>query len=116
MANAGAENKADYLTIVCWITNYENQMMDLGKRFDAFLQELVDEKRDEKEEKRHTMIHHLLSLQKSQPGYYTDEIIKGIILVSISRSQHFFFFFKSVTRQCPKSYSSTSYYKSKWIL
>ncbi|CAN6817728.1 unnamed protein product, partial [Brassica oleracea] len=83
MANAGAGNKADYLTIVRWITNYENQMMDLGKRFDAFLQELVDEKRDEKEEKGQTMIHHLLSLQKTQPSYYTDEIIKGIILVLI---------------------------------
>ncbi|WZZ46308.1 hypothetical protein YC2023_042567 [Brassica napus] len=57
--------------------------MDLGKRFDAFLQELVDEKRDEKEEKGQTMIHHLLSLQKTQPSYYTDEIIKGIILVLI---------------------------------
>ncbi|KAF2614401.1 hypothetical protein F2Q70_00012945 [Brassica cretica] len=83
MANAGAGNKADYLTIVRWITNYENQMMDLGKRFDAFLQELVDEKRDEKEEKGQTMIHHLLSLQKTQPSYYTDEIIKGIRLVLI---------------------------------
>lgn len=89
MANAGAGNKADYLTIVRWITNYENQMMDLGKRFDAFLQELVDEKRDEKEEKGQTMIHHLLSLQKTQPSYYTDEIIKGIRLVSINCTNRF---------------------------
>mgnify|MGYP003362241344 CR=1 FL=1 len=68
MANAGARNKADYLTIVRWIKNYENQMMDLGKRFDAFLQELLDEKRDEKEEKGQTMIHHLLSLQNNPTG------------------------------------------------
>jgi hypothetical protein len=28
------------------------------------------------------MIHHLLSLQESEPEYYTDQIIKGHILVS----------------------------------
>ncbi|CAN7033565.1 unnamed protein product [Brassica rapa subsp. trilocularis] len=43
-------------------------MMDLGKRFDAFLQELLDEKRDEKEVKGQTMIHHLLSLQNNPTG------------------------------------------------
>ncbi|KAF3949474.1 hypothetical protein CMV_024660, partial [Castanea mollissima] len=44
----------------------------------AFLQGLIDEKRS-MEEKGNTMIDHLLSLQKSQPEYYTDQIIKGLI-------------------------------------
>ncbi|CAN8328315.1 unnamed protein product [Cochlearia groenlandica] len=62
MANIGSGNPADYLSL-----------------------ELIDEKRDirKEEEDVHTMIHHLLSLQKEQPTYYTDEIIKGIILVLI---------------------------------
>lgn len=30
--------------------------------------------------KRNTMIDHLFSLQESQPEYYTDEIIKGLII------------------------------------
>lgn len=29
-----------------------------------------------------TMIDHLLSLQEQQPEYYTDEIIKGIIMIT----------------------------------
>jgi len=35
-----------------------------------------------KEEESNTMIDHLLSLQNSQPEYYTNQIIKGLILVS----------------------------------
>uniref|UniRef100_A0A2N9HZ26 Cytochrome P450 n=1 Tax=Fagus sylvatica TaxID=28930 RepID=A0A2N9HZ26_FAGSY len=34
-----------------------------------------------KDEEENTMIDHMLSLQKSQPEYYSDQIIKGLILV-----------------------------------
>ncbi|RVX23855.1 Cytochrome P450 81E8 [Vitis vinifera] len=46
---------------------------------------LIDEHRSDRSslESRNTMIDHLLSLQKSQPEYYTDEIIKGLIMVLI---------------------------------
>ncbi|KAF2562243.1 hypothetical protein F2Q70_00018429 [Brassica cretica] len=54
----------------------------LGGRVDEFLQSLVDEKRAEKV-KGNTMINRLLSLQETQPEYYTDVIIKGIIEVMI---------------------------------
>ncbi|CAH2076248.1 unnamed protein product [Thlaspi arvense] len=81
MLNSGAGNPADYLSIVRWGTNYEKQIKNLGIRFDAFLQELIDEKRDEKGQ---TMVHRLLSLQETHPAYYTDELIKGIILVLIA--------------------------------
>jgi isoflavone 2'-hydroxylase len=57
--------------------------MGLAKRTDAFLQGLIDEMKCK--EDGNTMIHHLHSLQKSQPDYYTDEIIKGLILVSLPR-------------------------------
>ncbi|XP_019087275.1 PREDICTED: cytochrome P450 81D11-like [Camelina sativa] len=60
---ASAGNPADYISIVQW--------------------GLVDEKRAEKE-RGHTMIDHLLSLQETQPEYYSDVTIKGMILSMIS--------------------------------
>ncbi|XVF71423.1 hypothetical protein PTKIN_Ptkin12aG0036100 [Pterospermum kingtungense] len=50
-----------------------------GQRIDLFLQELVDERKSNRQE--NTMIDHLLSLHESEPQYYTDEIIKGLMLV-----------------------------------
>ncbi|ESQ53355.1 hypothetical protein EUTSA_v10027312mg, partial [Eutrema salsugineum] len=79
LASSGAGNLADYLPIVRWVTDYEKRAKILGNRFDGFLQRLVDEKRAEKT-KGQTLIHHLLSLQETQPEYYTDVIIKGIII------------------------------------
>ncbi|KFK33753.1 hypothetical protein AALP_AA5G055600 [Arabis alpina] len=81
-ASSGAGNAADYFPILRWITNYEKRVKKLAGRVDGFLQGLVNEKRVEKE-KGNTMIDHLLSLQETQPHYYTDVIIKGIILVMI---------------------------------
>ena len=52
----------------------EKKLKSLSKRMDEFLQALIDE-----EEEGNTMIDHMLSLQKSQPEYYTDQIIKWLI-------------------------------------
>ncbi|KAG2239367.1 hypothetical protein Bca52824_091798 [Brassica carinata] len=79
VAGAGAGNLADYLPIIRWVTDFEKRAKILGKRFDGFLQRLVDEKRAEKE-RGQTLIDHLLSLQEIQPEYYTDVIIKGMII------------------------------------
>ncbi|CAI9770261.1 unnamed protein product [Fraxinus pennsylvanica] len=49
---------------------------------DAFLQGLIEEHRHNKN--GNTMIDHLLSLQESQPEYYTDTIIKGIMTVMLN--------------------------------
>lgn len=63
--------------------NYEKKVEKLGKRADAFLQRLIDEHKNRSaSEGRNTMIDHLLSRQESQPEYYSDEIIKGLIQVS----------------------------------
>lgn len=79
--SADAGNAADYFPILCWITDYEKRVKKLAGRVDKFLQSLVDEKRAEKE-KGDTVIDRLLALQETQPDYYTDDIIKGIIVVS----------------------------------
>ncbi|CAA7034606.1 unnamed protein product [Microthlaspi erraticum] len=57
----------------------------LGSKLDKFLKKLVDEHRRNRGETEleNTMITHLLSLQESQPEYYTDEIIKGLVLVML---------------------------------
>ncbi|KAH7520265.1 hypothetical protein FEM48_Zijuj08G0125700 [Ziziphus jujuba var. spinosa] len=83
VAHGGAANPGDFLPILNWIhgsEGYENRVRRLAKRTDAFLQGLIDEHR-RNIESRNTMIDHLLSLQESQPDYYTDQIIKGLVLV-----------------------------------
>ncbi|XP_010446677.1 PREDICTED: cytochrome P450 81D11-like [Camelina sativa] len=82
VTGTSAGNLADYLPIINWVTKFEQRTISLGNRLDKFLQKLVDEKRAEKE-KGQTLINHLLSFQETQPEYYTDVIIKGIILALV---------------------------------
>ena len=63
----------------------EKKLKSLSKRTDEILQALIDEQRH-KEEESNTMIDHMLSLQKSQPDYYTNQLIKELILVSVLNS------------------------------
>jgi isoflavone 2'-hydroxylase len=81
--NGGASNPHEFVPMLRWIDHggLEKRLMRLANKTDAFLQALVDEKKVKEE--GNTMIDHLLSLQKSQPDYYTDQIIKGLILVSL---------------------------------
>ncbi|XVF61272.1 hypothetical protein PTKIN_Ptkin08bG0117000 [Pterospermum kingtungense] len=79
--NGGAGNPGDYLPILNWVGNYEKKLLVLAKRMDRFLQGLIDERRNEKG--GNTMIDHLLSLQESEPEYYNDQIIKGLIFVML---------------------------------
>ena len=76
----------DFLPIVKLFDfdGYVKRTKKLGSKLDKFLQELVDEHRRNrgKTEFKNTMITHLLTLQESQPEYYTDEIIKGLVMVS----------------------------------
>ncbi|KAL4607284.1 hypothetical protein ACB092_09G162100 [Castanea dentata] len=78
----GASNPTEFVPILRWMDygGLEKKLKSPSKRTDEFLQALINEKRL-KEEKGNTMIDHMLSLQKSQPEYYTDQIIKGLILV-----------------------------------
>ncbi|XLT90950.1 hypothetical protein HN873_012625 [Arachis hypogaea] len=51
----------------------------ISEKMDALFQGLIDEHRSKKESSN-TMIDHLLSFQESQPEYYTDQIIEGLIM------------------------------------
>ncbi|KAK6287805.1 hypothetical protein POUND7_013984 [Theobroma cacao] len=82
----------DFLPLLSWVdyNGYIKKVKLVAKNADAFTQGLIDEHRRNKGnlELKNTMISHLLTLQKSQPEYYTDEIIKGLVLVSTEGTTH----------------------------
>lgn len=82
----GVSNPADFFPVLRWIDykGFEKSLARLSGKMDVFLQGLIDENRRNKD--GNTMIDHLLSLQESEPEYYTDVIIKSIILVRIINS------------------------------
>ncbi|KAK8546632.1 hypothetical protein V6N12_027408 [Hibiscus sabdariffa] len=81
----GSGNLADYLPLLNWFGGYEKKVKRVGEKMDRWMQKLIDQHRYKKMESNNTdsMIDHLLNLQQSDPHYYTDEIIKGLILVLI---------------------------------
>ncbi|TYI72880.1 hypothetical protein E1A91_D07G090300v1 [Gossypium mustelinum] len=81
--NGGTGNRADFLPVLNWFGGYEKKVKKIGKKLDGLLQKLVDEHRWMKQENNGngSMVDHLLNLQQSDPDYYTDEIIKGLMLV-----------------------------------
>ncbi|KAK8621404.1 hypothetical protein V6N13_067837 [Hibiscus sabdariffa] len=78
----GSGNLADYLPLLNWFGGYEKKVKRVGEKMDRWMQKLIDQHRYKKMESNNTdsMIDHLLNLQQSDPHYYTDEIIKGLIL------------------------------------
>ncbi|KAK8633505.1 hypothetical protein V6N13_014350 [Hibiscus sabdariffa] len=73
----------DFLPILRLVdyNGYIRRIKDLVKETDELMQEMIDEHRRNRGDSsiKNTMITHLLSLQESQPQYYTDLIIKGLI-------------------------------------
>lgn len=80
-------NLGDFLPLFQWIdfNGYRKRLRSVGKKMDELWQGLIDEHRYKKEglESTNTLIDHLLASQESQPEYYTDEIIKGLIMALI---------------------------------
>ncbi|KAJ4823918.1 hypothetical protein Tsubulata_009749 [Turnera subulata] len=73
-------NLGDLFPILEWAdVRIVKKMSRVGKKMDAFFQRLVDAHRADNKD-RNAMIDHLLALQREEPEYYTDEIIKGLIL------------------------------------
>ncbi|KAL5780170.1 hypothetical protein ACOSQ2_010907 [Xanthoceras sorbifolium] len=88
----GGASPEDFIPALRW-WNYksiEKRMKIVQKKADSFMQSLIDEQRTTRNgpvdegEKTKTMIDSMLSLQESDPNYYTDDIIKGIILTLLS--------------------------------
>ncbi|KAJ9177318.1 hypothetical protein P3X46_012552 [Hevea brasiliensis] len=82
---AGAANIEDFFPFLRWVDcqGLIKKMKRLRKESDMALQALLDEQRNDGSDTRNSTISHLLSLQKLQPQYYADEIVKGLILALI---------------------------------
>jgi hypothetical protein len=82
----GTTNLWDYLPFTQWfdVHGARKKILAAATSRDAFLQRLIDSERrklDEGGEKK-SMISVLFTLQKKEPGVYTDEMIKGLCVVS----------------------------------
>ncbi|XP_047312312.1 cytochrome P450 81Q32-like [Impatiens glandulifera] len=79
----GVSHLADFLPFLRLFDyqNYEKNFSTLQKKMDAFLEYLIDQHRLSNE--GNSMIDHLLILQEKQPDYYTNDIIKGLLLFMI---------------------------------
>ncbi|XP_073298413.1 cytochrome P450 81Q32-like [Primulina huaijiensis] len=76
---AQSSHPQDFLPFLQWIDfgGFKRKIISLSKQLDGFFQHLIDEHR---QEKRNTMIGHLLSLQESQPELFSDKTIMGLIM------------------------------------
>ncbi|KAL2348351.1 hypothetical protein Fmac_002351 [Flemingia macrophylla] len=73
-------NLADFVPVLRFFSfSRHGKLVKTGEKLNTFFQGLIDEHRNKKESSD-TMIGHLLSLQKSQPEDYSDQIIKGLIM------------------------------------
>ena len=81
-----AGNIADFLPLLGWIGygEHEKKIEKIMRETKKILQGLIDEHKSGNNRglvNNNSMIDHLLSLQKTEPEYYTDDIIKGLVLV-----------------------------------
>ncbi|KAJ9560134.1 hypothetical protein OSB04_005294 [Centaurea solstitialis] len=84
-----APNVGDYLPVLGWlgVNRLENKLVRLQEKRDVFFQGLIEQLRkpkggeNENKNKRKTMIELLLSLQESDPEYYTDAMITSFVLI-----------------------------------
>lgn len=79
----------DFFPFLRWLTYYgaEKKMEKVRHLRDAFAQDLIGRQRNTQTsttdgEKKQTIIDILLSLQKSDPEFYNDDMKKGIIMVT----------------------------------
>ncbi|KAF7001272.1 hypothetical protein CFC21_016979 [Triticum aestivum] len=84
----GVANLWDYLPVLRWFDwrGVARQLADTTSRRNAFIYKLIDRERqkqqaaaDKQEEEEQGMIGVMLSLQKSEPGLYTDTFIAALV-------------------------------------
>ena len=86
----GTANLWDYLPVLRWLDVFGviNKLVAAVSRRDVFLRRLIDAERRREggggDNEKKSMIAVLLSLQKSEPEFYTDTMIKSLCAVSVS--------------------------------
>ncbi|KAF5195189.1 Cytochrome p450 [Thalictrum thalictroides] len=89
---SGASNIGDFLPFLnlVGVKGFKKRIMSVVTRKDKAMQELIEERRSLRksefnvEEKEKTLIDVLLSLQETEPDYYTDEMIRGFTWVMVA--------------------------------
>ncbi|KAL5559125.1 hypothetical protein UlMin_035336 [Ulmus minor] len=90
----GKQNLGDHVPILRWFGVYrslEKGFTELHRKRDEFMQNLIEEHKRKMEsdlgtsirENNKTLIEVLLRLQQTEPEYYKDEIIRGLMMVLI---------------------------------
>ncbi|XP_031267237.1 cytochrome P450 81Q32-like [Pistacia vera] len=87
---AGTPCIGDYLPLFK-SKKLENMLIKFQRKRDEFMQGLIEEHRrrrrgsghDSETDRKNTLIEVLLGLQESEPVYYNDEIIKGLMLIML---------------------------------
>ncbi|KAG5542048.1 hypothetical protein RHGRI_021781 [Rhododendron griersonianum] len=83
----GATNIGDFVPVLnCFgLNGLDKRLKALQQKRGTFMQDLIEEHRRENKsdqnEQRETMVDVLLSLNKDEPEFYTDEIISGIVML-----------------------------------
>ncbi|KAK3011707.1 hypothetical protein RJ639_011657 [Escallonia herrerae] len=77
----------DFLPIMRWFGNKgAEKLMEIHEKRDRFMQDLIQGHRERKfdassKRREKTMIEVLLSLHATEPEYYTDKTIRGLIVI-----------------------------------
>ncbi|XP_004505637.1 cytochrome P450 81Q32-like [Cicer arietinum] len=85
----GSGNLNDFFPILKWIDfqGKKKKMVKLMKKMDSFLQKLVDEKQRNRNHDQTTtsmtLIDVMLDLQQKEPEFYTNEVMKGVVLIML---------------------------------
>ncbi|KAH7526834.1 hypothetical protein JRO89_XSUnG0046900 [Xanthoceras sorbifolium] len=87
----------DYFPFLRWLTYYgtERKLLKIHKRKDAFIQSLLDAHQNtssltsvDGQKTSQTIIDVMLKLQESEPEFYTNDVIKGIIQAMLIAGTH----------------------------
>ncbi|KAK6116270.1 hypothetical protein DH2020_049992 [Rehmannia glutinosa] len=83
-----SQGMCDFFPVLRWIgyKGMEKNLISLHKKRDEFLQDLIDEIKGKTDvfgevKRNSSLIETLLSLQVSEPEFYTDDVIKSIIVL-----------------------------------
>ena len=96
---SAASSPEDFLPIIklLRVNKLKNRFVKLEKEIDEFLQEIVEKQRSRRQtkkvkEEKETILDVMLSLQETEAEYYTDHLIKGMMLVFFTTYQFIFAF------------------------
>ncbi|KAF6137663.1 hypothetical protein GIB67_023597 [Kingdonia uniflora] len=92
---SGTSNPLDFFPLLKWVGfgGIEKKIVRLKEKRDEFLQDLIEEKKslrlgcdyyDAEKKGKESLIDVLLLLQETEPEYYTDQMIRGMISVRVS--------------------------------